>query len=146
MVEPHSSNFRLITTNFLGVRIFRKFTGGILELQVPTLLTKKILKILTPEKMITLKSKTFRHPKNLCNHPKIWPEDHWSCIAHPSADGMLKSVVIVFLFKHSHWAGADNPLGPKFWWHQEGLITTVICCKFKKYLFNFWLYTHLFMI
>ena len=26
MVEPHSSNFRLITTNFLGVRIFRKFT------------------------------------------------------------------------------------------------------------------------
>ena len=26
MVEPHSSNFRVITTNFLGVRIFRKFT------------------------------------------------------------------------------------------------------------------------
>ena len=24
MVEPHSSNFRVITTNFLGVRIFRK--------------------------------------------------------------------------------------------------------------------------
>ena len=26
MVEPHSSNFRVITTNFLGVRIFSKFT------------------------------------------------------------------------------------------------------------------------
>ena len=26
MVEPHSSNFRVSTTNFLGVRIFRKFT------------------------------------------------------------------------------------------------------------------------
>ena len=26
MVERHSSNFRVITTNFLGVRIFRKFT------------------------------------------------------------------------------------------------------------------------
>ena len=26
MVEPHSSNFRVITTNVLGVRIFRKFT------------------------------------------------------------------------------------------------------------------------
>ena len=26
MVEPHSSKFRVITTNFLGVRIFRKFT------------------------------------------------------------------------------------------------------------------------
>ena len=27
MVEPHGSNFRVITTNVLGVRIFRKFTG-----------------------------------------------------------------------------------------------------------------------
>ena len=26
MVEPHSSTFRVMTTNFLGVRIFRKFT------------------------------------------------------------------------------------------------------------------------
>ena len=26
MIEPHSSNFRVITTNFFGVRIFRKFT------------------------------------------------------------------------------------------------------------------------
>ena len=26
MVEPHSSNFKVITTNFLGVQIFRKFT------------------------------------------------------------------------------------------------------------------------
>ena len=26
MVEPHSSNFRVITTNFVGVRIFRTFT------------------------------------------------------------------------------------------------------------------------
>ena len=26
MVEPHSSNFRVITRNFWGVRIFRKFT------------------------------------------------------------------------------------------------------------------------
>ena len=26
MIEPHSSNFRVLTTNFLGVRIFRKFT------------------------------------------------------------------------------------------------------------------------
>ena len=26
MAEPHSSNFRVITKNVLGVRIFRKFT------------------------------------------------------------------------------------------------------------------------
>ena len=32
MVEPHSSNFRVITTNFLGVRIFRKFTVLVLDL------------------------------------------------------------------------------------------------------------------
>ena len=28
MEEPHSLNFRVITTHFLGVRIFRKFTGA----------------------------------------------------------------------------------------------------------------------
>ena len=37
-----------------------------------------------------------------------------------------------------HWA---NPLGPKLWCQQEGLITIVICCKFKKNLFNQTLYT-----
>ena len=35
MVEPHSSNFRVITTNFLGVRIFRKFTVSINALIEP---------------------------------------------------------------------------------------------------------------
>ena len=29
MIEPHSSNFRVITTNFLGVRMFRKFTVSV---------------------------------------------------------------------------------------------------------------------
>ena len=48
-----------------------------------------------------------------------------------------------FIHVHSPWARADNPLGPKFWCQQEGLITMVICCKFKKNLFNLWLYTHL---
>ena len=43
------------------------------------------------------------------------PEDHWSCIAHLSAEDMLKSAVIEEKkLKHSPWAGADNPLGPKF--------------------------------
>ena len=66
------------------------------------------------------------------------PEDHWSCIPHLSAEDMLKSVVIEEnKFKHSPCAGADKPLGPKFLYQQEGLITMVICCKFKKNLFNF---------
>ena len=42
-------------------------------------------------------------------------EDHWSCIAHLSAENMLKSAVIEEkTFKQSPWAEADNPLGPKF--------------------------------
>ena len=46
---------------------------------------------------------------------KTKPEDHWSCIAHLIAEDMLKSAVIEEkTFKHSPWAGADNPLGPKF--------------------------------
>ena len=42
------------------------------------------------------------------------PKDHWSCITHLSAEDMLKSAVIEEKnFKHSPWAGADNPLGPE---------------------------------
>ena len=42
------------------------------------------------------------------------PEDHWSCIAHMSAEDILKSAVIEERkFKHSPWAGVDNPLGQK---------------------------------
>ena len=54
------------------------------------------------------------------------PEDYWSCIAHLSAKDMLKSAVIEEKkFKHSPWAGADNPLGPKFWCQQEGHLLQV---------------------
>ena len=31
MVEPYSSKFRVITTNVLGVRIFRKFTVNLID-------------------------------------------------------------------------------------------------------------------
>ena len=58
---------------------------------------------------------------------------------------MLKSAVTEEKkFKHSPRVGTDNPFRPKFWYQQEGLITMVVCCKFKKNLFNLWLYTHLF--
>ena len=43
-------------------------------------------------------------------------------------------------------AGADNPLGTKFWCQQEHLVTSVICCKFQKNLFEVWFYTIFFMI
>ena len=43
------------------------------------------------------------------------PEDYWSCIPYLGAKDMLKSAVIEEKkFKHSPWADADNPLGPKF--------------------------------
>ena len=46
---------------------------------------------------------------------RLKPEDHWSCIAHLSAEDMLKSAVIEEKkFKRSSWAAADNLLGPKF--------------------------------
>ena len=49
------------------------------------------------------------------NKKKKKTEDHWSCIAHLSAEDMLKSAVIEEKkLKHSPWAGADNPSGPKF--------------------------------
>ena len=46
---------------------------------------------------------------------------------------MLKLAVIEEKkFKHSRRVGADNPWGPKCLCQQEGLITMVICCKFKN--------------
>ena len=52
---------------------------------------------------------------------------------------MLKSTVIEEKkFKHSPWAGTDNPLGPNVLCQQEDVITMVICCKFEKNLFNLW--------
>ena len=43
MVKPHSSNFRVITTNCLGVRIFRKFMVG----QIYQCIEEKIDNVLT---------------------------------------------------------------------------------------------------
>ena len=41
-------------------------------------------------------------------------EDHWSCIAHLSAEDMLKSAVIEEKkFRHSPWAGARQPIRAK---------------------------------
>ena len=74
---------------------------------------------------------------------KSTPEDHWSCIAHPSAKDMLKSVVIEEKkFKHSPRAGADNPFGLKFLCQQEGFITLAIfVARLKRNLKHLTLYT-----
>ena len=62
------------------------------------------LKLTWSSAMLLFKSNTWNMQK---------PEDQWSCIAHQSAEDMLKSAVNEEKnFKHSPWAGADNPLGP----------------------------------
>ena len=45
-----------------------------------------------------------------------------------------------FINVYSPGAGADNPLRAKFWCQQEYLVTSVICCKFQKKLFEVWFY------
>ena len=37
-----------------------------------------------------------------------------------------------FIHEHSPGTGVHNPLGMKFLCQQEHLVTSVICCKFKK--------------
>ena len=39
------------------------------------------------------------------------------------------------IYVYSPRAGADSPLGTKFWCQQKGLITIPICCKFQRNLF-----------
>ena len=52
----------------------------------------------------------------------------------------------IHVYTCSPGAGADNPQGTKFLCQQEHLVTLVICCKFKKNLFEVWFYAIFFMI
>ena len=64
-------------------------------------------------------------------------EDHWSCIAHLSDEDMLNSAVIEEKkFKHNLRVGGRQPIRAKNIMSTGGLITMVICCKFKKNFFN----------
>ena len=96
----------------------------------------------------------------------VKPEDHWSCIAHLSAEDMLKSVVIeekkfnqrtsgpvnahmtsgpgiyfnTFIHVYSPKAGADNPLGTNVDVNTKPLSLCPFAASFKtislKYDFN----------
>ena len=50
---------------------------------------------------------------------------------------------MIFIHVYSPGAGAENPLGTKFWCQQEHLVT---CCKFQKNLFEVWFYTIFFFM
>ena len=61
-------------------------------------------------------------------------------------------LLILYTFFHdlvnaySCGLGADNPQGTNFLCQQKRLVTSVICCKFQKNIFQVWFYTHFFMI
>ena len=57
-----------------------------------------------------------------------------------------KSPWSLILYNKCSLAGADSPQGTKFWCQQICLVTSFICCKFKKNLFEVWFYTFFFMI
>ena len=44
---------------------------------------------------------------------------------------------------YSPEAGTESPQGTKIWGRQEGLITSPICCKFQRNLFEVWVYLFL---
>ena len=47
-----------------------------------------------------------------------------------------------FIHVYSPGTRAENPLGTNFWYQQRALITSTICCMFKKNLFELSFYTH----
>ena len=49
-----------------------------------------------------------------------------------------------FIHVYSPGAGADSPKGTKFWFQQKCLVTSFICCKFQKNVFEVWFYTFFF--
>ena len=67
---------------------------------------------------------------------------------------LLSLQLYVASFKKSPWslilynkcslAGADSLQGTKFWCQQICLVTSFICCKFKKNVFEVWFYTFVF--
>ena len=76
---------------------------------------------------------------------------HFRHLLQVSKKGLWSLILFIFFFHdfihaYSPRAGADNPLGTKFWSQQEHLVTSVICCKFQKNLFEVWFYTFFFMI
>ena len=49
----------------------------------------------------------------------------------------------IFFFHMYIAPGRDRqPIGDKNLWHQKGLFSLPICCKFQNELFEIWFYTH----
>ena len=67
-----------------------------------------------------------------------------SCHFSHNVASFKKSVISLILYNKFSLAGADSPQGTKFWCQQICLVTSFICCKFKKNVFEIWFYTFFF--
>ena len=82
------------------------------NVQLPTV---HVCMTFQPSRPHSFQENSDKNFKCLTTERKMKPEDNWSCIAHLSAEDMLKSVVIEEKkFEHSPRVGADNPFGPTF--------------------------------
>ena len=79
----------------------------------------------TPGDEILMSAETSCNFRHLLQVSK---KSHWSLISY--------NFFHDFIHVYSPRAGADNPLRTKFWCQQEHHVTSVICCKFHKNLFE----------
>ena len=70
---------------------------------------------------------------------------HFGHLLQVSTKSLWSLILYIFFFDFIHvyspGAGADSPHGTKFWCQQKFLVNSLICCKFKKNLFEVWFYT-----
>ena len=83
----------------------------------------------TPGDKILMSTETSCH---FCHLLQVSKQSLWSLI--------LYNFFHDFIHIYSPRAGADNPLGTKFWCQQKCLVTSFICCKFQKNVFEVWFY------
>ena len=63
---------------------------------------------------------------------------HFTHLLQVSKKSLWSLILYCFFHEFSLRAGADSPQGTKFWCQQKCLVTSFICCKFKKNVFEVW--------
>ena len=108
MVEPHSSNFRVITTNVLGVRIFRKFTVITIIFQVSEFSMKSLLSV-DPvlQQMVTDYHK--RLQSALCHHNSQYQPGGQGHMLDTDVDLLISQTSL-----HSNFSDLKSDLYDKF--------------------------------
>ena len=150
MVEPHSSNFRVIITNFLGVQIFRKF---MVNLNVNQRTSGSINAHLTTGPGIYFNA--FIHvdsPRTRADNPLGTSVDvNRTLLSLCPFVASFKTIslkydffTIFFMFfshVYSPRQGLTIHWGQKFYDNRKAC-SLPICCKFQNDLFKIWFYTH----